>query len=364
MIKSLKKFFEKHERTTLILFFVGGFIWDSLTLQRIDHLYSNIILFTYLICLVVSLYVFNLSDDNHWEGTLLEKYEEYAPLAVQFFLGGLCSAYVVFFFRSVSLTKTMVFFILLVFLMIANELFKHRLSNKYLQFGAFYFVNFTFFAFIIPVFSGTMNTLTFIISGVVALTLTMLFIVFVYLKSPSTRNEVNLKKMSLVIVCIYLTVNIFYYFNMIPPVPLALRTGLMAYDVEKTDESYLVSYDPDKMFKFWRTYNHEMGFAPGDTIFAYTSVFAPTNLDKKVAHRWKWYNPETRRWEVSDEIMYEVVGGRDGGYRGYTYKTNLRAGSWQINVITKEGLILGTIDFELQRDSGFRKEKIVTKRFY
>lgn len=363
MIEKLKAFYERHERTALIFFFVGGFIWDSLTLQRIDHLYSNFILFTYLICLMGSLYVFNLSDDDHWEGTFLEKYEEYAPLAVQFFLGGLCSAYVVFFFRSVSLTKTMVFFILLVFLMISNELFKHRLSNKYLQFGAFYFVNFTFFAFIIPVFSGTMNTLTFIISGFVALALTMIFIVFVYRKSPSTREEVNLKKLSVIIIGVYLTINIFYYFNMIPPVPLALQTGIMAYNVEKTDGTYLVSYDPDKIFKIWRSYNQEMGYAPGDTIFAFTSVFAPTDLNVKVAHRWKWYNPREDKWEVSDEIDYEVTGGRDGGYRGFTYKTNLHPGSWEVDVITDGGLILGTIDFELNHDSTFIKENIVTRRY-
>lgn len=363
MIEKLKAFYERNERTALILFFVGGFIWDSLTLQRIDHLYSNFVLFTYLIGLMISLYIFNLSDDGHWENTSLEKYEEYSPLAVQFFLGGLSSAYVVFFFRSVSLSKTMVFFILLIFLMISNELFKHRISNKYLQFGAFFFVNFTFVTFIVPVFAGLMNTFVFIISGIAALVFSLIFIVFVYLKSPSTRREINLGKLSSIILGLYLIINIFYYFNMIPPVPLALESGLMAYNIDKTDNTYTITYDPDKTYKIWHSFNHDMAYMPDDSLFAYTSIFAPTNLNKSVAHRWKWFNPVKEQWEVSDEIEYEVKGGRDGGYRGYTYKTNLQPGKWEIDVITKEGLILGTMDFELTQDSTFSKEQLVRRQF-
>ena len=363
MIEKLKAFYERHERTALILFFVGGFIWDSLTLQRIDHLYSNFILFTYLLCLMASLYIFNLADDGHWKNTFLEKYEEYAPLAVQFFLGGLCSAYVVFFFRSVSLTKTMVFFILLIFLMISNELFKHRISNKNLQFGALFFVIFTFFTFIIPVFAGTMSTLIFIISGLAALAFTLFFITFIYRKSPSTRREVDIKSISSIIIGLYLVINVLYYFNMIPPVPLSLKSGVIAYNVDKSDHTYTVTYDPDKTFKIWRSFNHDVAYMPGDTVFAYTSIFAPTNLKKSVAHRWKHFNSQTEEWQISDVIDYKIEGGRDNGYRGFTFKTNLQTGQWEIDVITKEGLIIGTIDFELIKDSTFVKEKLVRREF-
>lgn len=363
MVSTLKAFYERHERTALILFFVGGFIWDSLTLQRIDHLYSNFILFTYLICLMISLYIFNLADDDRWKNTFLEDYEEYAPLAVQFFLGGLSSAYVVFFFRSVSLTKTVVFFILLVFLMISNEIFKHRISNKYLQFGAFFFINFTFFAFVIPVFAGMIGTFIFIISGVISLAVTLFFITFIYRKSPSTRREINIKKMSAVIIGLYLTINLLYYFNMIPPVPLSLKSGLVAYNIEKNDNNYLVTYDPDNTYKFWKPFDHELKYVSGDTVFAFTSIFAPTDLNKAVAHRWKWLNPETNSWNISDVIEYEIIGGRDGGYRGYTYKTNIHSGQWEIDVITEEGLILGSMNFEIIRSKTRPMNELVVKEF-
>lgn len=363
MWSKLKAFLAKHDKYAAVIYFIIGFIWDWVTLERIDHFYSNFVLSGHLICLMMSLYIFNLADDGRWEGTFLEKYEQYASLAIQFFLGALVSAYIVFFFRSVSLGRTMVFLILLMFLYIANEMFKHRISNKYLQFGAFFFVAFTYFEFIIPVFIGMMSTFIFIISGFVALGLTLFFIQFVYRKSPSTRREVNIAKLSSIIIGIYLMINVFYYFNMIPPVPLALESGLMAYNIEKKDNSYWLTYDRDKTYKIWRSFNHEMAYAPGDSVFAYTSIFAPTDLDKTVAHRWKWYNTETSEWEISDEIEYEVKGGRDGGYRGYTFKTNLHPGYWEIDVITKEGLILGTIDFQLKQDSTFTKDRLVYKEF-
>ncbi len=138
MVSAAKRFFRRHKKYAPIVFFIGGFIWDSLTLGRIDGWYSNTVLLTYLLLLTICLYIFNLTDDGRWENTFLEPYEEYAPLAIQFFLGGLSSAYVIFFFQSVTLTKTLVFFLILLVLLFSNELLKHRISNKYLQFGAYF----------------------------------------------------------------------------------------------------------------------------------------------------------------------------------------------------------------------------------
>lgn len=363
MVSKLKVFYQRHKKAAPVIFFFGGFIWDSLTLQRIDHLYSNVVLFGYLLCLMIALYIYNVSDDGRWKNTFLESYQDYAPLAVQFFLGGLSSAYVIFFFRSVSLTQTMVFFILLVFLLVSNEFLKHRISNKYLQFGAFFFVTFTFMEFMIPVFVGVISTFWFIVSGLVALGITAAFIGFIYRRSPSTRREINPVPLASIIAAIYLTINVLYYFNMIPPVPMALQQGIIAYDVEKTDHHYAVTYDPDKRYKMWRIFNHEFSYTPGDTVFAYTSIFAPTNLTEEVAHRWKWLDPKTDTWQISDEISYEVEGGRGGGYRGYTFKTNIHPGQWEIDVITSEGLILGTINFEVHRDATPGQQQLVREEF-
>lgn len=331
-----------------VLFFIAGFVWDSLTLGRIDRLYDRVILCVYLASLTVCIYLYNVADDGKWDNTFLKPYEKYFPLAIQFFLGGLCSAYVIYFSRSVSFTKTLSFFLILVVLLFANELLKKRISNKYLQFSAYFFMCFTFFSFFIPVMIKKMGSDIFIMSGLISLVITVVFITYLYHVSPSTRKEINKKKMFGIIAGIYLMIHTFYFFNLIPPVPLALETGIVAQDVEKINGEYSVTYQEELWYKFWRRNSLIYFQEPGSNIYVFASVFAPTNLTKDIYHRWNWKDPATGEWNETDRIGYEITGGRDEGYRGFTFKRNVTDGFWRVDVITGEGLILGIINFEVR----------------
>ncbi|MFT4534198.1 MAG: hypothetical protein ACJA1A_003090 [Saprospiraceae bacterium] len=76
---SFRKYLRKYEKYFPLIFFVGGFIFDSLTLGRIDRLYDLVVLCSYMTLLTVSLYIYNLVDDKKWKDTSLERYEEYFP---------------------------------------------------------------------------------------------------------------------------------------------------------------------------------------------------------------------------------------------------------------------------------------------
>lgn len=365
MINRFRAYVRLKQRYLPVVFFICGFLWDSLTLGRIDRLYDQVILSTYLTSLSISLYLYNLIDDGRWQETILEKYQHYLPLAIQFFLGGLCSAYVIYFSRSVSFSKTFFFFLILVLLLFANELLKKRISNKYLQFSAYFFVNFTFFTFFIPMIVKSMGTFIFMVSGAISLALTLVLIVYIYNKSPSTRNEIHIGKMSGFILGIYLLINSFYYFNLIPPVPLALDVGLVAHNIQKNTETneYVVTYEQNPWYKIWRDNAKEFNHTPGSEVYVFTSIFAPSELKESVMHRWKWYSPHTEKWEVITEIGYEITGGRDGGYRGYTYKRNMMEGKWKVDVITDNGLVLGIINFEVKMDSTAQPQEMKTRVF-
>lgn len=363
MIIRLRTFINRHQKYGPVLFFICGFIWDTLTLGRIDRLYDRIMLCTYIVSLSTCLYLYNVSDDGKWKDTFFERYEKYLPLAIQFFLGGLCSAFVIYFSRSVSFTKTISFFIILVILLFANELLKKRISNKYLQFSAYFFVNFTFFTFFIPVLIKEMNTVIYIISGLISLGTTLLLIIYIHTVSPSTRREINKRRIVGLVAGIYLMINTFYYFNLIPPVPLALDTGVVAYNVEKVNGDYMVTYQQEEWYKFWRQNSLSYIQEPGSNVYVFTSIFAPTDLKKSVSHRWKWFNPAINKWEVADNIGYEITGGRDQGFRGFTYKSNIREGFWKVDVITEEGHILGIVNFKVETDSLTKPERLVTQGF-
>ncbi|WP_081210224.1 DUF2914 domain-containing protein [Salegentibacter sediminis] len=353
----------RNQKYAPILFFMGGFIFDTLTLGRIDRVYDTVVLCSHMTLLSITLYLYNTVNNDKWEGTFISRYSEYLPLAIQFFFGALSSAFVIYFFRSVSMSKTIFFFILLVLLLFANEFLKKKISNKYLQFSVYFFISFTFFTFMIPTLIREMNTFIFIISGLVSLGCTLALISFIYRSSPGTRAEISLKKLLGIIFSIYLTINVFYYFNLIPPVPLAMDTGMVAHEVRKINNEYIVTYQKNEWYVFWRKYDINFLRQEGQRVYVFTSVFAPTDLKKSIFHRWKRYNPETGKWEVTDDIGFEVAGGRDRGYRGYTYKNNLREGQWKVDVITEEELVLGVVDFVIKNTSEPLKEGMVKKTF-
>lgn len=344
---AFRRYIQKNEKYALITFFIGGFIFDSLTLGRIDRVYDLTVLCLHMVSLTVTLYLYNLADDGKWKNTFLQRFEIYFPLAIQFFFGALSSAYVIYFSRSVSLSKTISFFIILVALFIANEFLKKRISNKYLQFSVYFFVSFTFFSFMIPVFIKVMSTKIFIVSGLVSLGFTLLLILYIYYKSPSTRAEIHLGKIFGILLTMYASINLFYLFNLIPPVPLALEEGIVAHNIQVENNTYTVTYETDEWYVFWRDHRLKYTYKPGEAVYIFTSIFAPTDINKKIFHRWMWHNDNADEWEIVEDIGYDIAGGRDDGYRGYTFKQNVKEGLWKVEVITEEELILGVINFEI-----------------
>ncbi|MFD2530718.1 MULTISPECIES: DUF2914 domain-containing protein [Polaribacter] len=357
------QYIKRHQKYAPLLFFIGGFTWDSLTLGRIDRVYDIVILCTYITLLTASIYIYNLVDGEKWKNTFFRKNEAYLPLAIQFFLGGLTSAYVIYFSRSVSLSKTASFFLILLFLLFANEFFKKRVSNKYLQFGAYFFVNFTFLSFFIPVILKKMNTEIFIISGLISLVSTFLLIILVYKNSYSTRVAMVKWKMFGLIFSIYILINTFYYFRLIPPVPLALDKGVVAHNIQIQNGNYKVSYEIDNWYIFWRDHKIDFNRTINKPVYVFTSIFAPTDLKKKIYHQWKWYNKTLDSWQNLDKIGFEITGGRDNGYRGYSYKNNVKDGMWKVEVVTEEDLVLGVVDFNIKTGKSSRKTNLKVREF-
>src|SRR5690625_483532 len=79
-----RRFISKYEKYFLVVFFIGGFIFDSLTLGRIDRTYDLTVLCSHMTFLTITLYLYNLVDDGRWKNTILERFQMYFPLAIQF----------------------------------------------------------------------------------------------------------------------------------------------------------------------------------------------------------------------------------------------------------------------------------------
>lgn len=358
-----RHFVRKHQKYVPLLFFIGGFLFDTLTLGRIDRTYDLVVLCLHMTCLTLTIYGYNLADDGRWKNTFLERYVEFFPLAIQFFFGGLSSAYVIYFSRSVSISKTASFFVILVALLLANEFLKKRISNKYLQFSVYFFINFTFFTFMVPVFLAEMGASVFLLSGGISLGTTLLLISVIYIASPTTREEIHLGKIISIVGAIYVGINLFYFLHLIPPVPLALDEGIVAHNIRRENNEYVVTYEKNETNIFWREHRLKFSYAPDKPVYIFSSIFAPTDLKESIYHRYKWYHAASGEWELIDNIGFEIIGGRTGGFRGYTYKNNVKKGQWKVEVITEEELVLGVIHFEIVLDGNAKNGKIVHRRF-
>ena len=153
------------------------------------------------------------------------------------------------------------------------------------------------------------------------------------------------------VLAVFILLNLAYWQNIIPPVPLALKSGGIYHRVQKINGDYTLTYETPHWTRFWAGHDSLYLHRKGDRVYCFASVFAPTGLSKKITHRWQWKDPQTGDWKTWNKLGYAVTGGRDGGFRGYTYKKNIRDGAWRVDVITDEGWVLGRIGFRIKTDS-------------
>lgn len=338
-----------------ITLFFGGFTWDSLTLTRIDRMIDNVILLVYFMLAGAFIILIALDEKHRLQHRLLLKYNDYYPLGLQFTLGALFSAYVVFYFKSAALTKNWLFFAILLILLVANEFLENRLNNLYLVFSLYFLAAFSFFIFFIPVLIKVMNVWTFIAGSIFSLIFILAFVFLLYRKMlVVTRRQAWL--ITAPVSTLFISLNVFYALNWIPPVPLSLKSGDIFRSIVKVDGDYRVKFDKPRWYQIWKDSENPYKYAEGDTVFCFTSIFAPTLLKKRMYHHWQAYNPGRKQWLTTDRIGYEITGGRDGGFRGFTYKRNAAVGKWRVDVETGEGLLLGRIGFKIvEADSQVRE---------
>ncbi|MCC7431421.1 DUF2914 domain-containing protein [bacterium] len=340
MLEQINTLYTKHQKQAQAFSFFVGFLWDTWTLGRIDKLSDNLIILLYTVLLGTLIILSNLVNYKIITSKYLVKIEDWYSFGIQFFFGSLFSSYVVFYFQSVSFTKTALFFLLLIFVFIGNEFLAKNYNNLYLQLLLYFLVTLSFFIFAIPVFFKVMNAFTFVFSCVLSLAVCLGMLSFLHKKIP----ELTTPKLRLLLAGFFLVVNLFYFLNLIPPVPLSLKTGMICHFVKKVESSYVLKIEKPKL-KFWEKFNSEVSYTQGDTIYCFTSVFAPTELNKNIYHEWEFYK---NGWQTAGRIPYSIKGGREGGYRGFTFKKQIFEGEWRVNVETEEGLLLGRINFTVK----------------
>jgi hypothetical protein len=336
------------------VFFLSGVTYDTVTLTRIDRLQDNLVLLLYLALLGTLIILTGrlgaeLPSDREQLASLstftrwVLASRPYYPMASQFLLGGLFSAYTIFYSRSTSFTGTAVFFSLLIALLVINEFLRDRLSNLRLLVGLYGVVSFAFFTFFLPVMMGYMNAVVFLVGAGISVAVTLRIVQLIYRNNPDRSRHEAIRVTAPAVACIALLVG-FYFMNWIPPVPLSLKFGGMYHEIKRTGDQFELSFER-QWYQVWK--RSDTTYPPNTPIYCFTAVFAPVDLNTTIYHHWYFRPNGERPFMHADRIPIKISGGREGGYRAYSFKQRLDPGDWRVDVESADGRVIGRVSVEV-----------------
>jgi len=195
-----------------------------------------------------------------------------------------------------------------------------------------------------------MGPAIFILSGVVSLF--VIFLLFWGLRRivPRRYGE-GRRTLFLSIGVIFFSINIFYFTNIIPPIPLSLKDAEVFHGVERVGGGYKVIAERRGWYEiFFPTKTLHM--KEGGSAYMFSAIFAPTRLQTSIVHHWYYYNTEKGLWVSSHKVDLPILGGRGGGYRIYSFKQGITPGLWRVDVETTKGLSVGRLEFNVERPKG------------
>ncbi|MDP9249281.1 MAG: DUF2914 domain-containing protein [bacterium] len=346
--KNLKDFFHKHESALSSGTLITGFLIDYFTLRRVDYLFDNILIVFYLLLAGASIFLINLYETGKFRNKFTVVLYEFLPLILQFTFGGLFSAFTIFYGKSASFVATGFFVLSLFAIMIGNEFFKKRYSKLVFQVGIYFLALFSFFIYFLPVILRQMGVVIFLWSGTASLIFISIFIFFIA-RVAHFQYKDNYRTLFLAIFGVWAAMNLLYFFNVIPPIPLSLKTGAVYHSVQKLPGGgYLVVGEAEtEWYKKW-SFKKEIHLRAGEGVYVWSSVFAPAGLNINITHAWQYFDEEKGEWVDSSRISFPVLGGRDGGYRGFSKKENIFPGAWRVDVKTERGQIIGRVRFDIK----------------
>lgn len=308
--------------------FLGGFLWDALTIGR--HLQSSDIwllagywLLAALLLLWVSVKMpqiityHGIGWKEHWKMRL-------PYFLLQFLFGSLLSALFILYFKSAGHGFAIVWSLLLAGLLVANEFLEDHYQKITLTWAMFSLCTILLCNFLLPVLSHSVLPFWFYLSTFIGVGLTHLL----YLASRKQAWILPAWGVAILLMGAYAA-------DIIPPVPLVRVHTLIGTDLVKEGNTYAINTDK---FEFWHPteyFSNEIFLRKGERLYCLSAVFAPTGMHTRLVHRWDYY--ANGRWNTVSRMPFNIKGGRDGGYRGYSYKDNWSYGKWRIIIETQDG---------------------------
>jgi len=395
-------YFEQHELKLSIAFFLGGFIFDVVTLSEIDDPLTILQQLVYLFIVGGIIYVEFVREAvpgafqfPKW----IEKIWDFRAFILHFLLGSLFSIYSLFFLKSASIFSSVVFVGLLMAVMVANELKSVQGSGLDIKISLFVVCLFCFYSLLVPVLLHHVGLVPFLISF--GLTIASVALIYKGLHKKLTSAELH-KRLTIPGVATATLFLLLYLVGWIPPVPLAAVKMGVYHRIEKARNAYAVVeekpfwsflvpkhyyikaveagegataalgegltreplndkyvlYHEKPWWRFWKSGDQHFVARPGDKIYFFVAIFSPGGFNDSIFVRWQFHDAK-KGWQGSDRIPVAITGGRKEGFRGFTTKANFDYGSgdWRISVETSDGREIGRMYFDVVRDDSALEQR-------
>ena len=355
---SLQQTREFVKRYSNVLFFVAGFIFDVFTLIRIDSTLDLVYQSVYLGLITFILIRQVRYERGDWHPTgFVAKLWHHETEAIHFFYGGLLSAYVIFYFKSTTASRSLIFLLLTAILLFANEMPQVKKAGSKMRVGLHAFCMVSYLNYLIPVLVGRMGWWTFALA--VLLTGLSSYWLVQHLEklyhrtaSPLGPKDPSIPKLALgwPPAMVLIAVVTLYAFKWIPPVPLSMQYGGVYHQIEKENDKYRLIYPKPPWYLFWQKDSHRFLARPCDSISCFVRIFAPRRFTHQVYMRWSFKNPVSGKYQYADRMALSINGGRGEGYRGYGTKSNYEPGQWRVEIETEDGRMIGAVPFTVITD--------------
>ncbi len=341
------------------LAFAGGFVFDSLTLGTSVSQFD-----LYLVTFYVGIAGLMLALRLFLTGSAFRRYTGWM---LQFCLGGCLSAVVVLYFLSTGYIYSYLFVTALFLLAIYNELSEHadavrlrarmmsaltaRLplagrirareevsedlsDRRALMWAVWCLAAAMLTNFVVPHAVGTVRFWMFYlcVAGAFGVILVFRFV------SRTPWREVRPAALASTVLVVA------WVLGIVPPVPLVQRNSIVCTDFTKSRGEYTCMQQEQPVLARLGVRPLQVS-ASGEPVYYLTAVFAPRNIDATVEHR--WYRHVDGSWEQTDDMSFDMTGGRDDGWRFWSRKRSIPPGKWRVETALEGGAVLGTATFEV-----------------
>lgn len=345
LLARARSFYARIERPFSSISLIGGFVFDAVTLTRVDEFWENFWVIAHLAIVTICALVINLIENTPGDEEDPAKLHFWLVNIMQFFFGGIFSTYLVFYFRGGSILQSWPFLAILAAAFIANERFKRHYARLVFQIALLFLSYYAFAIYLLPIIFHRMGTDVFLWSGVAAIVAIGLLITA--LRAFSHERFVGKAKWysRAAVAGILITMNALYFANLIPPLPLSLKdAGIYQSFKVNGPGNYTAQAESQPWWSYFE-WSPTIHVAPGTPLTAYTAVFAPTALNTQIVHEWQYYNPTTKGWVLQERIPLPVSGGGSHGWRTFSRIPSVVPGDWRVNVRTTNGALIGQLRF-------------------